>query len=43
MGMGFASYAHLDAVLHKLEDVPKREMVRKSTGFMGFMKVGTLV
>ncbi|RDD47071.1 Maestro heat-like repeat-containing protein family member 1 [Trichoplax sp. H2] len=38
MGMGFASYAHLDAVLQKLEDVPKREMVRKSTGFMGFMK-----
>ncbi|EDV29054.1 uncharacterized protein TRIADDRAFT_52558 [Trichoplax adhaerens] len=26
MGMGFASYAHLDAVLQKLEDVPKREM-----------------
>ena len=39
MALGFCAASHLDQCLVKLEEVTKNDMVRKSTGFMGFMKV----
>lgn len=38
VAMGFCAASHLDQCLVKLEEVTKTDMVRKSTGFMGFMK-----
>ena len=39
IGVGFCAGSHLDLVLTKLEQVAKNQMVRKSTGLLGFMKV----
>ena len=39
MALGFCAASHLDQSLVKLEEITKTDMVRKSTGFMGFMKV----
>eukprot|EP00795_Rhopilema_esculentum_P001016 gene1016-15340_t len=38
MALGFCAASHLDQCLVKLEEITKTDMVRKSTGFMGFMK-----
>eukprot|EP00039_Didymoeca_costata_P018820 m.335101 g.335101 ORF g.335101 m.335101 type:complete len:1638 (-) comp17516_c0_seq1:85-4998(-) len=35
---GFSASSHLDQVIEKLGATAKKEMVRKSTGFMGLMK-----
>ena len=39
MAYGFCASNNLDAVLMKLEQVTKNEMVPKSSGFLGLMKV----
>lgn len=36
--MGFASASHLDSVLSKLDAVAKHDMVRRSSGLLGFMR-----
>ncbi|CAH1269548.1 MROH1 [Branchiostoma lanceolatum] len=38
IGVGYCASSHLDTVIAKLEDVAKKDMVRKSTGFMGLLK-----
>lgn len=38
-GVGYCSSSHIDIVLTKLENVAKLEYQRKSTGFLGFIKV----
>ncbi|KAK7115260.1 maestro heat-like repeat-containing protein family member 1 isoform X1 [Littorina saxatilis] len=38
IAMGFTAASHLDTVLSKLESVAKNDMVRKSSGLLGFMK-----
>jgi hypothetical protein len=39
MAFGFCASNNLDAVLLKLEQITKTEMVPKSSGFLGLMKV----
>ena len=39
MGAGFCAASHFDQCLMKLEEITKTDMIRKSTGFMGLMKV----
>ena len=39
MAFGFCASNNLDAVLLKLEQITKNEMVPKSSGFLGLMKV----
>ncbi|GAB1601977.1 maestro heat-like repeat-containing protein family member 1 isoform X2 [Argonauta hians] len=36
--MGFAATSHLDAVLERLQGATKQDMVRKSSGILGFMR-----
>lgn len=38
VGLGFCASSHLDQALAKLEDVTKRQMTRKSSGFFGLVK-----
>jgi len=38
MALGFCGASHLDQCLVKLEEVTKTDMVRRSSGFMGFIK-----
>lgn len=37
-GYGFCASSHLDLVIEALQNLTRREMVRKSTGFLGMMK-----
>ncbi|XP_077982268.1 maestro heat-like repeat-containing protein family member 1 [Glandiceps talaboti] len=37
IGLGFCASSHLDAALHKLETVSKQDMVKKGSGFLGFI------
>ena len=39
MAFGFCASRNFDTVLSKLEQVTKTEMVPKSSGFLGLMKV----
>ena len=39
MAFGFCASNNLDTVLLKLEQITKNEMVPKSSGFLGLMKV----
>ena len=39
MALGFCAASHLDQCLVKLEEVTKTDMIRKSSGFMGLIKV----
>ncbi|XP_076448959.1 maestro heat-like repeat-containing protein family member 1 isoform X1 [Babylonia areolata] len=38
IALGYTAASHLDSVLSKLENVAKNDMVRKSSGILGFMK-----
>lgn len=38
VAMGFAATSHLDAVLQRLQGATKHDMVRKSSGILGFMR-----
>jgi hypothetical protein len=42
IALGFTAASHLDTVLSKLDSVAKNDMVRKSSGILGFMKVSRL-
>lgn len=42
IALGYTAASHLDTVLSKLENVAKNDMVRKSSGILGFMKVRAL-
>ena len=39
MAFGFCASNNLDTVLLKLEQITKNEMVPKSSGFLGLMRV----
>lgn len=41
VGLGFCASSHLDQALAKLEDVTKKQMTRKSSGFFSLVKVAT--
>ncbi|PIK38286.1 putative maestro heat-like repeat-containing protein family member 1 [Apostichopus japonicus] len=38
VGLGFCASSHLDQALAKLEDITKKQMTRKSSGFFGLVK-----
>lgn len=38
ISMGFSAASHLDSVLSKLDAVARQDMVRKSSGLLGFMR-----
>ena len=42
MALGFCAASHLDQCLLKLEEITKTDMIRKSSGFMGFIKVSSM-
>ena len=42
MALGFCAASHLDQCLVKLEEITKTDMIRKSSGFMGFIKVSSM-